>query len=166
MRPEPSPRMCERRAGCQWSDCLGAWPVSDNPVSRDLGRTRTYTKSHIARRSHTARLCIAVRLRSGSQDAIKVHRWDEVSGDTTQEQMEPLADPFRDSGYRSELVRSGRTATKFQVPLLPYRRVFNERNPAWQYRTLRRTLFPFNLRWYIGRQFRCLDHSTRTTSAQ
>ena len=42
----------------------------------------------------------------------------------------------------------------------------NERNPAWQYRPLRCAFFPFNLRRYIGRQFCCLDHSTRTTSAQ
>ena len=116
--------------------------------------------------SHTARLRVAVRLSSGNQDAITVHRWDAVSGDTTQEQMEPLADPFHHIWHRTELVRFGRTATSFQVPLLSYRRVFDERNTAWQYRTLRRTLFPLNLHRRIGRQFRCLDDSTRTTSPQ
>lgn len=84
----------------------------------------------------------------------------------TQEQVEPLADPFRDSGSRSELVRTGRAATKVQVPLLPDRRFSNERDTAWQYRTLRCAFFPFNLYRHIDRQSRCLDHSTRTSNAQ
>src|ERR1700680_2781108 len=99
-------------------------------------RITTYIKPHNCRVLLSAWLLIAVRLSSGSQDATNVHRRDEVSGGTTQEQVEPFADPFRHSGYRSELVWYCSNTVESQGSLFSERCVLDERNATRQHPSL------------------------------